>query len=466
MLDIINYFQTIFIWIINLIHSFSSLISGGDSLVKGLVTVTVISSLAFLGKKLPGQIKYFLLKNISTVVTYTKPKTESEVSLEIKAYDLFAEELAVLGKAKSFTLARYLTMDFRGSLEETNSFGTGNIFGGFFKYGKFYLFNRIIEAGDKVYPERDQITVRVFFGNKEDVLKIMPEAKRNKARYFYASEKYGSDSTMKMDILNEDLNLFLPVKLKGRIDEAIHYFLENKTEMLSRGMPWKLTILFYGPPGTGKTTLIGYVAKKLGMSISVIGDDFSLRTLSFANKNNAVLALEDLDTESSFHKRSKVVNATDEYQFPGANYLYTLLNFLQGPGPLNGNVTIITTNHLDKLDPAIYRPGRVDEKVFVGYYGLEDLKDWVKFFYRELFEENSFPEFETDISFRPADLSELYKKNAKDIKGFYEALKERCLELKLKTEEELQETELENLLILASKAEAKISIKKLEESNS
>lgn len=468
MLDIINYFQSIFIWVINLIHSFSSLIAGGDSLVKGLVTVTVISSLAFLGKKLPQQLKYYLLRNISTLVTYEKPKTETEVSLENQAYQLFASELAKKSKAKSFNLYRKIEKSFGNFLKDDFSFGAGSIYGTFFNHGKLYLFNRYIDLGDKVTPAIDVITVRVFFGTKEDILMLIPKAENDPKRYFYAVEKYGDHKGMSANYLNEELSIFLPSKLKEQIDKAVDYFLENKLEMLSRGMPWKLTFMFYGPPGTGKTTLISYIAKKLNRSIAMISEGFCATALGFANKNNAILALEDLDANESFHKRIKS-SAFDDPSLPQHytdNSLSTLLNFLQGAGPLNGNVTIITTNHLEKLDPAIYRPGRVDEKIFVGYYGIEDLKDWVTFFYRDLFDEKDFPSFETDISFRPADLSELYKKNPKDIKGFYKALKERCLELKLKTEEELQEIELDNLLTLATKAEAKISIKKLEESNS
>lgn len=464
MVDIVSYFQSIFLWFIQLLHSLSGIISGGDSLVKGLVTVTIISSLAFLGKKIPGQLKYYLLRNISTLVTYNKPITETEVSFENQAYQLFATELAKLSKAKSFIVYRSIEKDFGNFIKDDINFGSGSIYGTFFKNGKLFLFNRHIDLGDKVAPSIDSITIRVFFGSKEDIGKIIPKPINNPTRYFYTVERYGEHKEMAANYLNEELCIFLPNKLKKQVDKAIEFFLENKLEMLSRGMPWKLTFMFYGPPGTGKTTLVSYIAKKLNMSIAMLSDDFSLKALGFANKNNAVLALEDIDTSEAFHKRVKNESSSNEnYQ---SNKLNILLNFLQGAGPLNGNVIVMTTNHLEMLDPAIHRPGRVDEKIYVGYYGLEDLKDWVIFFYRDLFDEKDFPLFETDISFRPADLSELYKKNPKDIKRFYKALKERCQELKVKTDEEQEEIEVEKLLKLASKAEANFSIKKLEESKS
>ena len=40
-----------------------------------------------------------------------------------------------------------------------------------------------------------------------------------------------------------------------------------------------------------------------------------------------------------------------------------LLNLLDGTLTFNDSVVVITTNHLEKIDPALYRPGRIDNLI-------------------------------------------------------------------------------------------------------
>jgi chaperone BCS1 len=43
------------------------------------------------------------------------------------------------------------------------------------------------------------------------------------------------------------------------------------------------------------------------------------------------------------------------------------LNTLDGPGSKEGHMVILTTNAPDSLDKAIYRPGGIELKLFLGY---------------------------------------------------------------------------------------------------
>ena len=47
--------------------------------------------------------------------------------------------------------------------------------------------------------------------------------------------------------------------------------------------------------------------------------------------------------------------------------LSALLNVLDGVGSQEGRVLIMTTNHAERLDAALIRPGRVDMKLELGY---------------------------------------------------------------------------------------------------
>lgn len=138
----------------------------------------------------------------------------------------------------------------------------------------------------------------------------------------------------------------------------------------------------------------------------------------------------------------------------------SLLNFLQGPCCLIGDVIVITTNHIEKLDPAIYRPGRVDVLKLIDYYKKEDLKEWVEFFFRE---KAFWPEDDSvfdNLIFRPADLSSLFRLHYDSLNDFYKGLIDTSKNLQLMTEEQLIEIEEKKLIEKAAAAEARMTINK------
>lgn len=448
-----------------MIHQLATTISAGEPLVKGLVTVAVISSVAVLGRQLPKQLYEFIVRKISLEIVYSKPNDKEGSMLEQNAYDQFTSHLGALSRTKIFTLDRKVTQNKGTGLTENITFGVGKTFGYFFAKGKLYTFSRKIKEGDKITSAADKITLRVFFGKKEDVKRIIPAAVADSQRYFLLTERF-CERPIAASVLSEDSQIFLPSGLRKEIDTAIDYFLENKIEMLSRGIPWKLTFMFYGPPGTGKTTLIAYIAMKLKRSIMMPTESMGIAVLGQANRNNAILALEDMDCYPFAKKRviNKKLESEEDNPYSQNSaqnvQLSEFLNFLQGPGPLNGDVIVMTTNHLEKVDPAIYRPGRVDVKILVDFYKLNDLKDWVQFFYRDLYDESLLPVFPEDIQFRPGDLAELYRKNSKDLRNFYTELAKRCDEHRQNTLEKEAEKEHNALIERARHAEAAMAIHK------
>lgn len=115
----------------------------------------------------------------------------------------------------------------------------------------------------------------------------------------------------------------------------------------------------WGPPGTGKTSFILAIAGKLNLNIcplnltdSSIDDDTLCTLLSNLPKRSCVL-LEDVDAifvdRDSVNKDNKC-----NVSFSG------LLNALDGVRSTDGRILFMTTNHKEKLDEALLRPGRAD----------------------------------------------------------------------------------------------------------
>ena len=61
--------------------------------------------------------------------------------------------------------------------------------------------------------------------------------------------------------------------------------------------------------------------------------------------------------------------------------LHEILNSMDGMQTPDGLKFIVTTNHLDKLDPAIVRPGRIDDVIEVGPLSIDSARRMFKAFY-------------------------------------------------------------------------------------
>ncbi|KAJ3507933.1 hypothetical protein NLJ89_g6029 [Agrocybe chaxingu] len=129
---------------------------------------------------------------------------------------------------------------------------------------------------------------------------------------------------------------------------------------LERRIPYRRGYLLHGPPGSGKTSFIQALAGSLSYDICVLNlserglaDDKLFHLLSNAPERSFVL-IEDID--AAFNKR--VQTSEDGYQssvtFSG------FLNALDGVASGEERIIFMTTNHVEKLDPALIRPGRVD----------------------------------------------------------------------------------------------------------
>jgi chaperone BCS1 len=170
---------------------------------------------------------------------------------------------------------------------------------------------------------------------------------------------------------------------KEHLIEDVKNFRASKQRYARLGIPYHRGYLLYGPPGTGKTSLVSALAAHFGLSIYVVNlTDFTDRSLMNAVNQvpaSSVLLFEDIDCAKSGKAReaaSSCENNAAQPQNEKANVstngvtLSGLLNVLDGFYAPANVLFVMTTNHIDVLDQALLRPGRIDYKLFLGAASL------------------------------------------------------------------------------------------------
>ena len=103
------------------------------------------------------------------------------------------------------------------------------------------------------------------------------------------------------------------------------------------------------------------------------------------------IVIEDFD--SSFLTNSqKIMNPNDLLHVqPQKQNIITysnLLNILDGLSSSYGHILFLTTNHIDKIQDSLIRPGRIDLVEYVGYIETNDITEYFDYFYSNQLKED------------------------------------------------------------------------------
>jgi len=200
---------------------------------------------------------------------------------------------------------------------------------------------------------------------------------------------------------------------KKELISKIDFFMKNRDWYYEKGIPYSLGIGLHGPPGTGKTSFIkalaNYTSRHLiVISLKLIKTKSQLEQFFFENTYNSnnekngisfdkkIIVFEDIDCigdivlhrsktykKNNFNNNDKKinidsnsVNITDVIEsiceknntssivsivpIEPPITLDDILNLWDGIRETPGRILIISSNHYDKLDPALVRPGRID----------------------------------------------------------------------------------------------------------
>lgn len=216
------------------------------------------------------------------------------------------------------------------------------------------------------------------------------------------------------------------------VRKRIDFFMTNKKWYQDMGVPYTLGILMHGVPGAGKTSLIKALSKDcrrhvFNIKLSPTTTVSQINSLFFTDKvvvnsdgtnvtynipiDKRLIVMEDVDCLShvvlarkhnkddtndisqfvdipqsssgcinfdSFSPLNNVSHIGEKAPHPEQLSLSYILNVLDGVLETPGRIVIMTSNHPEKLDPALIRPGRMDLNIHFDRCNRDDIREMIE----------------------------------------------------------------------------------------
>ncbi|CRK99824.1 CLUMA_CG013132, isoform A [Clunio marinus] len=237
----------------------------------------------------------------------------------------------------------------------------------------------------------ETVTLTAFGRDKNIYFKMLEEAR-------HLALKYTEGKTIMYTAMGAEWREFGHPRKRRPIDSVVldegiaeriindcREFITSPQWYADRGIPYRRGYLLHGPPGCGKSSFITALAGEIEFGICLLNlsdrgltDDRLNHLLNVAPQQSIIL-LEDID--AAFMSREETSQQKAAYEGLNRVTFSGLLNALDGVASTEARIVFMTTNYLNRLDPALIRPGRVDLKEFVGHCTTYQLTQMYRRFY-------------------------------------------------------------------------------------
>ena len=370
-------------------HAIVGALSHGNTMAAGLVTMWLLTVSGIMMRRLPKTIWNKLRSKFIVRMTMNKTGSDGPPNLEMRNFEEF---LIWFDKQPSSKYDRNRKPKFymNGTVEFLPGYGRH----WFFHRGRYYWFILREVESQGINAQKEQINLYTFGVSLKPLETLIDEFKivqnpnvltihvpdPNSSRSGWVTSATIPLKGRPTPIINADI--------QESVFDRVEEFLTNEQWYRERGLPYKTTFMLMGPPGTGKTSIARDVAIKHKLRLYELSlaalTDRGLKNALGSIKGRVLLLVDDFDGHSRLHRRVSgtrpvAAGAEDTH---GVS-LIGFLAALDGVIPLDNVVVMLNTNHPEMLDPAIYRPGRVDHKVVVGALTEDKVCEYIKRMYNE-----------------------------------------------------------------------------------
>lgn len=210
---------------------------------------------------------------------------------------------------------------------------------------------------------REVIKIRMFTFDRSRVLRLVETFRRTRdtsaktAVYLWHTDYWRLVDRRLPRGLD---SIVLPGDVIPQITSDAEAFLSNESWYNERGIPYRRGYLFVGPAGTGKSSTAAALAGHLGLPLYVLNfgsilNDNALIDAVTTVPSRSILLVEDIDAGGPAEKR-------EDRSERSLLTLSALLNVLDGAMAREGRLLVVTANNTTKIDPAVLRPGRIDQR--------------------------------------------------------------------------------------------------------
>lgn len=245
-------------------------------------------------------------------------------------------------------------------------------------FGKLVCVSKDLDTSKNMLVLR--ISMRVFFANKEKFMKQLKESLSSATEIYENKISILYDWNSRKREKRPLSSVYTNNNISEILKNDIQSFINSKRMYMDNNILYKRNYLLYGKPGTGKSSLIFALASEFNYKIKII-DLKSIRSIpdilqQISNEEKIFYVFEDIDALSTTfieREESKVSdNVNEKKESPrelvsdnhssGLN-LSDILNVMDGLYTPEGAICFFTTNHIEKLDKAFLRDGRMDCKI-------------------------------------------------------------------------------------------------------
>lgn len=377
-----------------------------DKTAVGLILAASSATILFLMKQIPVSLGEMLWKHFTVRL---------EIRSDDDAFGWFNDWIMRHPK-----ISRLRDLRVTSKTSETDEWGISLGEGRHFIWGKS-IFPIIIERDveekqNGAYVLREKIILTTIGRSQAKVRKMIDQVYMTKCSPHTTDVKVWHQNQWELvgrKTKKSFDSIFLPKQQKQEIMQDCSWFLENQEWHKNCGVPYRRGYLFYGQPGTGKTSVVSALASTYGLPIyilnlqAVANDNELFGAFLYAGKN-AIFLLEDIDAVCASLNREKNNLSQQGISLSG------LLNAIDGAASIDCRILIMTTNHIDKLDPALIRAGRIDRKWKFDFLDKPLIMEMAKHFYADHKEWLAEVEKIADLQYTAAQWQTIFKASRGD----------------------------------------------------